>query len=350
MNYTIKGKIVGMFSDIHIGIMQDNPMWHSEILKIAEWIKEEYQKLGINDIIIPGDIFHNRSEISVNTISVANSFFKILKDFKIYISTGNHDCYYKDSSEINSISIFEGWNNITIIDKEPVILKYKNKEISLIPWATDLEKIPNTDICFGHFEIQSFYMNTFKVCEHGLESKNILKKSPFVISGHFHNKDDRKYELGRILYLGSPYQQNFGDCEQIRGIYTLNLETEEIVFIENTISPKHIKIALSDFKKPDISSTLKKVVPNNIISFIIDDDISIEKIDLLSSAIKKLNPVMFRIDYTYEEIKNVENSKNVEYSLIDIEETIEDFVNSIDIEHKNEVISYISEIYNTISK
>ena len=59
---------------------------------------------------------------------------------------------------------------------------------------------------------------------------------------------------------------------------------------------------------------------------------------------------MFRIDYTHEEIKNVENSKNIEYSLIDIEETISDFVQSIDIDHKNEVISYISEIYNKISK
>ena len=42
----------------------------------------------------------------------------------------------------------------------------------------------------------------------------------------------------------------------------------------------------------------------------------------------------------------MDNNKNIEYSLIDIEETISDFVQSIDIDHKNEVISYISEIYN----
>ena len=82
--YTIKGKNIGMFSDIHIGLSHDSTIWHQEVLKLANWIKETYESLGINDIIIPGDIFHNRSEISVNTISVAKLFFDTLKDFRIF--------------------------------------------------------------------------------------------------------------------------------------------------------------------------------------------------------------------------------------------------------------------------
>ena len=350
MSYTIKGKTIGMFSDIHIGLSQDSPMWHEEMLKIANWIRDEYQKLGINDIIIPGDVFHNRSEISVNTISIAKTFFNILKDFRIFISTGNHDCYYKDRSDINSISMFDGWNNIIIVDKDPILLKYKNKTISIVPWGVPIENIPISDICFGHFEIQSFYMNTFKVCEHGMESKNILKKSPFVISGHFHNKDDRSYEKGRILYLGSPYQQNFGDIDQVRGIYTLDLDSNSTVFIENTISPKHFKINFSSLKQNTDIKSLETNISKNIISFIVDEDSTNEKINDLSELFKKLNPLQFRIDYKSSELKNVENSKDSEYTMIDMEETIEDYVNSIDIEHKKEVINYLLETYKTIIK
>ena len=47
MTYTIKGKTIGMFSDLHIGLSQDNPMWHQEMIKLANWVRDEYQKIGI---------------------------------------------------------------------------------------------------------------------------------------------------------------------------------------------------------------------------------------------------------------------------------------------------------------
>ena len=242
MSHIIKSKEIGIFSDIHIGLGQDSSTWHKIILDFSKWVRKVYTDLGINDIIIPGDIFHNRSEISVNTLSVAKEFFENLKDFRIFISAGNHDCYYKDRSDVNSISLFKGWNNIVVIDKEPLIIEAKGKKISLIPWGTEIENIPKADICFGHFEIQTFKMNSYKVCDHGIESVSLLDKSPLIFSGHFHTRDDRSYKKGRIVYVGSPYQQNFGDIDQIRGIYTFNPEFGDLNFIENDKSPKHIKL------------------------------------------------------------------------------------------------------------
>jgi DNA repair exonuclease SbcCD nuclease subunit len=347
--YTIKGNIIGMFSDIHIGISQDSPMWHEEILKIAKWIADTFQQKGINDIIIPGDIFHNRSEISVNTISTAKVFFEILKDFRIFISTGNHDCYYKDRSDINSISIFDGWNNIIVVDKAPLVLKHKNKTISLIPWGVDIEDIPTSDICFGHFEIQTFYMNTFKTCSHGVESKNILKKAPFIISGHFHNRDEREYKNGKILYLGSPYQQNFGDVDQSRGIYTLNLEDNSTVFIENTFTPKYKKILLSEIKnKINDISEIKSEIHKNIVSLIVDEDTNAEEIDIITSKIQALTPSLYRLDYKHSELENVETSDSNSYDILNIEETISDYVENTDMENKVDIIDYLLKTYKTI--
>jgi len=33
----IKSNKIGCFSDVHIGINQDNPIWHKIVLEFAEW-------------------------------------------------------------------------------------------------------------------------------------------------------------------------------------------------------------------------------------------------------------------------------------------------------------------------
>jgi len=349
MNLTIKGSKVGIFSDIHIGLGQDSNLWHDIVLDFARWASKEYIKAGINDIIIPGDIFHNRNEISVNTIAIATEFFEILKDFRIFILVGNHDSYYKDRSDVNSVGILKGWKNIIIAEKKPLIIEADEKTISLIPWGTDISDIPKTDICFGHFEINTFYMNGFKVCEHGLESKSLLDKAPLVISGHFHKKDHRKYTKGDIVYVGSPYQHNFGDTDDSRGIYILNIKTNEFQYIENDVSPKHIKVYLSKLKdKTQDSDFLKKHIKGNLISLIIDENIENEKISLLTSKINALSPRFLRVDYKSFK-SEFEKTTDTDYNLIDVEQNIEDFVNSLDIKYKQETTEYLTNIYKQIT-
>jgi DNA repair exonuclease SbcCD nuclease subunit len=346
-SFKIKGKYIGCFSDIHIGLYQNNDQWHKIALDFAEWASSAYLKLGINDIIIPGDVFHNRNEIGVNTLSIAKKFFDHFKDFRIFISSGNHDCFYKNNSTVNSISILDGWNNIHIIDKTPTRISTDYGDIVLVPWGIEYENIPETKgILFGHFEINSFYMNSYKVCDHGLESKQLFKKSATIVSGHFHKKSHRKYENGQILYLGSPYQQNFGDVGDERGIYILNLENHEFNFIENKISPKHLKISLKDYDKNKSLDSIK----NNIVSLIVDQSIDQEILSNYTSNIQKEAPLSFRTDYLESDlsIKSIDSEK--ESNTGDILKDIEEFVNNLEIEHKKEVVDYLTEAYNILLK
>jgi DNA repair exonuclease SbcCD nuclease subunit len=297
----ISSKKIGCFSDIHIGLGQDSKQWHDIALNFAKWASEKYTELGIDEIIIPGDIFHNRSEIGVATLAVAKEFFDYFKDFTVYISSGNHDCFYKNNSTVNSISILDGWGNINIIDKESETIKTPYKDIIMVPWGVEYDQIPKTDgIIFGHFEISSFYMNSYKVCEHGMESKQLFKKASLIVSGHFHKKDDRKYDKGRIVYLGSPYQHNFGDAGDSRGIYILDLENSEFEFIENNISPKHLKLSTKAFVENPYSiesELLKNQLKNNIVSLVVDTDIDQEELALLTSKLHTISPLSIRTDY-----------------------------------------------------
>ena len=94
-------------SDIHIGVHQNSSMWHSITIDWAKWLRDELIKHDIKDIIICGDLFHYRDEISVNTIHMATKMLAVWKDFNIGIIVGNHDSYYKDRVDVNSLSIFK---------------------------------------------------------------------------------------------------------------------------------------------------------------------------------------------------------------------------------------------------
>ena len=101
--------------------------------------------------MICGDLFHYRDEIAVNSLQVAKQFFDILEDYNIVMITGNHDCYYKDTSTVNSLSLFGGWKNITVIDTLTVDDIF-DKRVSFVPWGVNVKDIPKCDLVFGHFD------------------------------------------------------------------------------------------------------------------------------------------------------------------------------------------------------
>jgi DNA repair exonuclease SbcCD nuclease subunit len=337
----ITSRKIGCFSDIHLGLSQDSPIFHKISLDFAKWASDYYKSQDIDEIIIPGDIFHNRSSISVETLTVAREFFNYFKDFTVYISTGNHDCFKKDSSDINSIKLLDGWKNIHIFDKEPVILETNfNKTIGFVPWGTELLNFPKCDIMFAHLEISSFYMNSYKVCEHGFSYKDLFKYSNYIISGHFHKKDHRKFENGEILYLGSPFQHNFGDTLDARGIYVFDLKDNSFEFIENNISPKHCKLSIK-------GSIDEDVIKNNFVSIVIDNDATEEDINSYAAKVAAFNPQTVRIDYDGEKTK-IESSQDAELGTSDLLKSIEEYIETLDIENKKEVVEYVKELYNSL--
>lgn len=352
MNNIIKTNKIGLFTDLHIGLNQDSDFWHGVALNFGKWCSETFNSKGISDIFICGDVFHNRSDLSLKTIDTAKKFFDLFKDFHLYIVVGNHDCWKKDQSDINSVTLLSEWSNITVIDKEPKLLASKNKKtISFIPWATPIENIPKSDICIGHFDIQSFYMNGFKLSEKGFKSEELFEKSTLIISGHYHKKQERDYKNGKIVYLGSPYQHNFGDILDQRGVHILDLDTLNFEFLEYTDSPKHYKILLSDILNKKINvKNLKEILPKNIIKFIIDEDIDFTKKTELISKLKNMNPANFVLDYYLSEKTNL----NVDILSIsdkfNIEDTFKTYIENMDISSKEELLEYVTKVYNKIKK
>jgi len=269
-----------IFSDLHLGVHQNSDFWLGVANKWADWYITELNDRGITDVIFCGDFFHYRDEISVKTLNFAKDFLDKFANFKITMITGNHDAWYKDTSEINSLSILKGYENITVYDKMHTT-SINNHKVTFCPWGTAISDIPKSDLIFGHFELVNFKMNSFKICDHGDNPEELSSKAPLIFSGHFHLRANRTFGSNDIIYVGNPYEMDFGDSMQSKGFYIFD-DALNYEFIENTITPKHIKVFLSKLiYEQDPTMFFNEIVSNNIVKLIVDKNINTEHLDLL---------------------------------------------------------------------
>lgn len=337
---------IAIFSDLHLGVHSNSADWHNYAIEWANWFRDECKSKNIKDIVFCGDWHHNRSEISVSTLQVSADILDILSEFNLIAITGNHDLYYKHRTDVNSISIFKNRKNVTILEQYDTLEAF-DRVISFCPWNTKVSDIRDSDILFGHFEIETFKMNEYKVCEEGVKIKDLLSKSSLVISGHFHTRHEKRFGSGTILYVGNPFQMDFGDTGNKKGYYTLDLDSLEYDFTPNTLSPCYRKVSLSELvEEGDITASVEDIFTNNFVKLKIDMNISQQDMDILHSVLTRLKPESLTIDYDINFNRILENTEHKEdLSGIDIRQAITEFVNMLDIDNTSDIIDYTLNLY-----
>lgn len=343
---TIKKNKVAIFSDLHLGVHSNSSEWHKYAIEWANWFREECRDKGIKDLIFCGDWHHNRSEISVNTLQVSADILDMFEEFNLIAITGNHDIYYKHRTDVNSLSIFKNRKNVTILEQYQTLEAF-DKKLSFCPWNTPTKVIEESDVIFGHFEIETFKMNAFKICEEGVRVKDLLKKSPLIISGHFHTRHEKQFGAGTILYVGNPFQMDFGDAGNRKGYHILDLDTLEYEFFENSVSPCYEKITLSELvEEGDITPIVKNKISNNIVKLKVDKNISQDDMDILTAVFNKLQPEQLSIDYDINFNRILDNREDIEdLSGVDVEQAIEEFIGTMDLDNAKAIIEYTLGLY-----
>lgn len=329
-------------SDIHLGVHQSSSQWHDISLAWAKWLKCELIAKGITDIVISGDLFHYRDHISVSTLDISSRIFELWKDFNIIIIAGNHDAFYKDRCDVNSISIFNQSSNISTISS-PVTTTLFSKNITFCPWNTDTDKIPVSDIIFGHFQLKTFKQTNYRICSEGTSPGELTKRSKLTITGHFHLREERQYDSSTIIYLGNPFQMDFGDVNDVKGYYILDIETLKYEFFQNTISPTHKFIYLTDIIEKQTNLDLIK---GNFTRLIIDRKTTADEIDNTLKLLTSHLPVSLTVDYRSTTLKPVLDQTQIsDMSQLDIPSAIEEFVNQMNVDNKKEIAEYTIDLY-----
>ena len=262
---------IALITDTHFGARNDNLAFNEYFYKFWENTFFPYiEEHGIDTVIHLGDVMDRRKFVS----------YKIAKDFRerfmqrfvdmgitVHMMVGNHDTFYKNTNDVNSLSeLVDGRNPNIFVYPEAATVEFDGTPIMFIPWinpenyAKTMQAIQDTNaqIAMGHLEINGFEMHAGHFSESGYD-KGFLKKFDTVFSGHFHKKSDD----GQVYYLGNTYQMTWSDNGCPKGFHIFDTETRQLDRIVNpyTIFEKvYYDETTVDYDKFNISSLSEKFV------------------------------------------------------------------------------------------
>jgi DNA repair exonuclease SbcCD nuclease subunit len=198
------------------------------------------EQRGIDTVVHLGDLFDRRKYINFHILHRTRiDFLQKLVDrgYDTHIIIGNHDTYFRDSNDVNSVTelIHMRYPNFHVYE-QPQYVKFDNLNVLILPWLNpnnmgpglEMIKESKSKVAFGHLEIAGFHMDQNQICDKGMD-RDVFKNFKMVLSGHFHHPNTD----GKIRYLGSPYQMTFADLNDPRGFYIFDTDTLDLEFIKN---------------------------------------------------------------------------------------------------------------------
>ena len=257
---------IALITDTHFGARNDNVNFNEYFYQFYEGVFFPYlQQHNIKTCIHLGDCFDRRKYVSYRTAKDFRERF-ILPfqhlEIELHMLVGNHDIYYKNTSQVNSLTELLGNRHKNIhIYEDATEVDFGGLPILLMPWINSTNELyaegmideTKADVCMGHLEINGFQMNKSVIHSHGGREKEFFRKFDTVMSGHFHHKSDD----GQIYYLGTPYEIYWGDWEDPKGFHIYDTETKTL---ERIVNPYTIyeKIYYDDTKENYLEHDITK--------------------------------------------------------------------------------------------
>lgn len=334
-----------VISDLHIGVHQSSEKWLQEVVKFANWFRDQLLDKNIKDIVIPGDFFHDRTDINLLALQYTTQILDIWRDFHIWMIPGNHDCFYKDTAQVSSVSIFKGYPNITIFDSVNVV-EFNNKKVMFVPWGCSVPTDTKVDIIVGHFELTGFKMNSFRVCDGGDDSDTLTNAGNLIITGHFHLRQERVNKTGTVLYVGTPYEMDYNDMGSDKGYHIVDTNTNNTEFVIYPLTTKHKKLTVTELinNKDRMDDYLNANVRGNVVTLVVDKEMDYDKISILVQKLQTYQPFIFKgTDIQQGKTTNevvIDQQVNVQ-----TEQLLSEFVTNMGIDNAEDVLSFVLDLY-----
>ena len=201
---------IALLTDTHFGARNDNLNFNDYFYQFYEGLFFPYlQQNGIKHCIHLGDLMDRRKYVS----------YRILKDFRerfiqpflhleidLHILVGNHDIYFRNTNDVNSLQELLGANYKNIhIYPEAQEVDFGGFPILMMPWINPQNEIysfgmmdeTKADTMMSHLEVVGFEMHGGHFSESGFD-KSQFKKFDTIFSGHYHKKSDDGLSLIHI--------------------------------------------------------------------------------------------------------------------------------------------------------
>lgn len=217
-----------------------------------------------------GDTFHDKDTVSATLLEIYRDF--LIRVTELGVKTiqiaGNHDFSMVVNNYVyHALRQFK-LDNVTIVHDS-----YRmNDKIGFMSYCNDKEtfsrRINDLDgvkVLFGHFDLNGFALGDDYIEKKTYLGIEDLLSYKLVVSGHYHEPQEKDLGDVRIIYVGSAYTTTFGESNQEKRFLLYNLVTDELRSIPTDMTlHRTIKIT-SDENLPEIpKSELDKGVKYKI--------------------------------------------------------------------------------------
>ena len=236
-------KKAACFTDIHFGLKGNSRVHNDDGESFCHWFIEQAKAHGCETCIFLGDWHHHRSATNVSTMNYTVSNMERLGQAfeRVYVMMGNHDLFYRDKREINSMEYCRNIPNIQIVNEWLLA-----DDVAIIPWIIQDEWRQIKDLkqryIFGHFELPYFKMNAMvDMPDVGTIKSEHFVNQEYVFTGHFHKRQIRD----NIHYIGNAFPHNYADAgDDERGMMILEYGGQP-KYINYPNMPKYRNVKIS---------------------------------------------------------------------------------------------------------
>ena len=344
---------VAIINDTHCGTRNSSDIFLDNAEKFYGDVFFPYLlENDIRHIIHLGDFFDNRKFVNFKCLNrIRNCFLKPLRQHGITmdIIRGNHDIYYKNTGELNSLKELLGhyMNEVHIIH-EPAVMDYDGLKMALVPWidaeneerSVKFIKECKADIMGGHVDIIGYEMMKGIKCEHGLD-RSLFKRFEAVYSGHFHTKSTQD----NITYLGSQMEFFWNDAHDNKYFHILDTGTRELEAIRNPHTLHHrirYDDTTTDYMEFDLSQ-----VDNKFVKIVVINRKNQFTFDRFVDRIQNRPVHDLKIQETFDEFIG-SNVGDDEISLEDTTELLNTYIDGVETELSKERIK--KDVYNLMTE
>ena len=275
---------IAVLNDTHTGIRNSSEIFLNNAEDFYNNVFfPECEKQNIKQILHLGDYYDHRKFVNFKALNHNRRVFLDqlrMRGMSMDIIPGNHDTYFKNTNELNSLKECLGhyMNEVNII-MEPKVMSYGSLNIGLVPWICQ----DNYDVCMNfikeckadwigaHLELNGFELMRGIKNQHGMNPK-VFERFELVLTGHFHcsSKQDN------VWYLGSQMEFFWSDAHDPKYFHIIDTETRQMEKIRNphTLFEKVLyndeEIDYNSYNKNFSKKFVKVVVVNKTDPFTFD--------------------------------------------------------------------------------
>jgi DNA repair exonuclease SbcCD nuclease subunit len=234
---------IAIITDTHFGARSDSTYMHRSQQKFLDDIFfPTLDEHGVQHVLHGGDYGDRRKYINFATARFIEEHYRQplrARGLTEDVIVGNHDCFLRESTEVNSIQELYRHDATIRVYTQPAELDLDGCGVLLLPWICDNNRAAtehaistsNAQVVLGHLELNGFSMYRGMPNHEGMDP-SVFDRFPLVLSGHFHHRSAKP----PVQYLGAPYPMVWSDYRDPRGFHILDTETLDLTFFANPYS------------------------------------------------------------------------------------------------------------------